>query len=201
MLQASRLLPTRKKADAIHFRAAACWVTGQRFSSTSSTSPVSELRHRLSSRQYPGAQPGPNVMAEGAAGAALTTSPVELFKQSDPISQYPSGHRGLAGSCDWAVAIENQHMTMPIVANARLVELLCMTFSMVGGVSRLGLEDEIADVSLTVACWVARWLVARPTDHAASIQQEANVCSSNSGQFHGPWRSSGQVAPRGNNHA
>src|SRR5262245_25168504 len=80
-----------------HFRAAVRSAAGQRFSSRSSTSPVSELRHRLSSRQYPGAQHGSNATAEAAAGSALTTSPVELFKQSDPISQYPAGHRGLVG--------------------------------------------------------------------------------------------------------
>jgi hypothetical protein len=112
--------------------------TGQRFSSTSSTSPVSELRQRLSSRQYPGAQPGSKAMAEGAAEAALTTSPVELFKQSDLISQYPAGHRGPVGFWDWAGAVQNQQVTMPIVAKACLADLMYMIFSMVGGDNCLG---------------------------------------------------------------
>src|SRR5262249_55432310 len=41
-----------------------------------STSPVAELRHKDSSRQYPGAQPLANTTREAASGSAFTTSPV-----------------------------------------------------------------------------------------------------------------------------
>jgi hypothetical protein len=107
------------------------------------TSPVELFKQSDPISQYPAGHRGPVgfwdwAVAEAAAGAALTTSPVELFKQSDPISQYPAGHRGPVGFWDWAGAVQNQQVTMPIVAKACLADLMYMIFSMVGGDNCLG---------------------------------------------------------------
>jgi hypothetical protein len=78
------------------------------------------------SRQYPGAQPGPNATWDGVAGSAFTTSPVALFKQRPFISQYPAGQRELAGLWHWAVA-ETAQTAIAKLAKANRIDNLCMT--------------------------------------------------------------------------
>jgi hypothetical protein len=113
--------------------------SGHRSSSTSSTSPVAELRHKDSSRQYPGAQPLSNTTREATSGSAFTTSPVVLFRQSGSLSdadssiQYPAGQRAFAGARDWPVAAEDQLIAMPSAASTSVVEILCMTILRVLG--------------------------------------------------------------------
>jgi hypothetical protein len=89
---------------------------------------VEGLWQSLSSRQYPGAQPGSDATGDGAGGEALTTSPVSRSTQTGAISQYPAGQGGCVGLWDCDIAEVGMHpMTIPTVASANVAKFLFMT--------------------------------------------------------------------------